>query len=90
MATTTHCEPKRRAHTEMSSGSCMAAELSETLSAPADRSLRTSFSLRMPPPMVKGMKSSSAQWRASSTMVSRFSCEAVMSRKTTSSAPSAS
>ena len=45
---------------------------------------------RMPPPMVKGTKTLSAVRRASSTIVSRFSCVAVMSRKTSSSAPSRS
>jgi hypothetical protein len=42
----------------------------------------------MPPPIVNGMKTSSAQRRASAATVSRRSCEAVMSRKTSSSAPS--
>src|SRR4051812_11311431 len=44
----------------------------------------------MPPPIVKGMKTSCAVRRARSTIVSRCSCEAVMSRKTSSSPPSAS
>ena len=35
----------------------------------------------MPPPIVNGMKTLSAVRRASSTIVSRCSCEAVMSRK---------
>ncbi len=46
--------------------------------------------VRTPPPMVSGMKTCSAVRWASSTMVSRASWEAVMSRKTSSSAPSRS
>src|SRR3954451_24636534 len=44
----------------------------------------------MPPPVGKGMNTSLAVRRARSTIVSRRSCDAVMSRNTISSPPSAS
>ena len=90
MARTTHCAPKRSASSSMSSGRATAAELTLTLSAPASSTAWASATERMPPPIVKGTKTLSAVRRASSTIVSRFSCVAVMSRKTSSSAPSAS
>ena len=61
-----------------------------TLSAPASSTPWASSTERIPPPIVNGMKHSSATRRASSTTVSRLSLVAVMSRKTSSSAPSAS
>ena len=45
---------------------------------------------RTPPPIVNGTNTSSAARRASSTTVARLSDVAVMSRKTSSSAPWAS
>ena len=89
MAITTHWAPKWSASSLSSSGRASAAELTETLSAPASSTAWASATERMPPPIVKGMKTLSAVRRASSTIVSR-SWEAVMSRKTSSSAPSAS
>ena len=68
------------------SGRASAEELTETLSAPASRTAWASATDRMPPPIVNGMKTLSAVRRASATIVSRRSCEAVMSRKTSSSA----
>ena len=62
--------------------------MTETLSAPASSTACASATLRIPPPIVNGMKTSSAVRRASSTIVSRSSDVAVMSRKTSSSAPS--
>ena len=67
-----------------------AAEFTLTLSAPASSTAWASRTERIPPPIVNGMNTLSAVRRASSTIVSRSSCEAVMSRKTSSSAPSAS
>ena len=90
MATTMHWAPKRCEPREISPGSRTAAELSETLSAPAASTSRMSSSERSPPPMVKGMNTSSAVRRASSTIVPRPSWLAVMSRNTSSSAPSRS
>ena len=46
--------------------------------------------LRTPPPTVSGMKTCSAVRRTTSYVVSRLPLLAVMSRKTSSSAPSAS
>ena len=65
MATTMHCAPKRSAQRRTSSGSCTAAVFMVTLSAPAVRIMRTSSTLPSPPPMVNGMKTSSAQRAAS-------------------------
>ena len=90
MATTMHWAPNSVAMADTRSGSSTAAVITETLSAPARRSRRASPTSRTPPPMVNGMNTSSAVRRASSTIVSRLSDEAVMSRKTISSAPSAS
>src|SRR5712692_4577509 len=61
-----------------------------TLSAPAWSSLRTSSTLRTPPPTASGMKHPSAVRITMSNSGSRFSLVAVMSRKTSSSAPWAS
>ena len=90
MATTTHWEPKTTASSEIRSGRPSAEELTATLSAPASSTAWASATERIPPPIVNGMKTLSAVRRASSMIVSRLSAEAVMSRKTSSSAPSAS
>ena len=88
MASTAHWAPKVSASSVSSSGRATAAEFTDTLSAPASSTAWASSVLRTPPPIVNGMNTSSAQRRASSATVSRFSCDAVMSRKTISSAPS--
>ena len=49
-----------------------------------------SSTVRMPPPTVNGMKTFEAQSRATLTIVPRLSLEAVISRKTSSSARSSS
>jgi hypothetical protein len=87
---TTHCDPNRSAASPSSSGRATAAVLSETLSAPARSSRSTSATLRTPPPTVSGMNTCSAVRRTTSYMVSRPPLDAVMSRKVSSSAPSAS
>ena len=58
-----------------------------TLSAPARSMSRMSSTVRMPPPTVRGMKQRSAVRLTTSTMVRAAVEEAVMSRKTSSSAP---
>ena len=55
MAITMHWLPKRSAASRMIRGLSRAAVFSETLSAPARSSMRTSSTLRMPPPTVSGM-----------------------------------
>ena len=90
MATTTHWAPNSSAISEMTSGRSTAAVLTPTLSAPARSMRRASSTERMPPPTVNGMNTSSAVWRTISMVVSRASDDAVMSRNTSSSAPSAS
>ena len=71
----------------MKSGSFTAEELMETLSAPALSRLRKSSILRTPPPTVRGMNTCSAVACTISRMMLRASWLAVMSRKTSSSAP---
>ncbi len=88
--TTMHWLPNRRAASWTNSGSFTAAELIETLSHPASSSWRMSSSVRMPPPTVSGMNTCSAVRRTTSSMMSRPSWLAVMSRNTSSSAPSSS
>src|SRR5438105_9610800 len=83
-----HCEPNARAPSVISSGRCTAAVWIETLSAPARSSLRISSTSRIPPPTVRGMKTSCAVRSTSSTSVARPSGVASMSRKVSSSAPS--
>ena len=90
MASTTHWSPKRVASSSTSPGRATAAELTDTLSAPASSTACASATSRIPPPRVNGMNTSSAARRASSTTVPRLSEVAVMSRKTSSSAPSRS
>ena len=90
MFTTMHWLPNRRAAWRTNSGLRQAAELIETLSHPAFSSARMSSSVRIPPPTVSGMKITSAVRRTTSSMMSRPSWLAVMSRKTSSSAPSCS
>ena len=90
MATTTHWAPNSSDNSLTTCGRETAAVFTETLSAPARSSRRASSTVRTPPPTVKGMKTCSAVRVATSTIVSRADEDAVMSRNTTSSAPSAS
>src|SRR5512134_1228277 len=90
IATTVHWLPNRSAACRTNSGSATAAVLIDTLSPPADRSFRMSSSVRTPPPTVRGMNACSAVRRTTSMRMSLRSCEAVMSRKTSSSASSSS
>jgi hypothetical protein len=85
-----HCDPNCSAASDSSSGRATAAVLSETLSAPARSSWSTSPTPRTPPPTVSGMNTCSAVRWTTSYMVSRPPLDAVMSRKVSSSAPSAS
>ena len=88
--TTMHWLPNLSAASRTKSGSFTAAELIETLSQPELISVRISSSVRIPPPTVSGMKQTSDVRLTTSRMMSRSSWLAVMSRKTSSSAPSAS
>ena len=90
IATTMHWSPYFSAASRTNSGRATAAELIETLSAPASSRRRMSSTWRTPPPTVSGMKHCSAVRATTSRMVSRFSWLAVMSRKVSSSAPAAS
>src|SRR5262245_17351249 len=88
--TTTACEPNLAAAAVSTAGLAIAAVFNETLSAPARSSLSTSSGPRTPPPTVSGMNTWSAVRVTTSHIVSRSSLDAVMSRNTSSSAPSAS
>src|SRR5580658_5495456 len=88
MASTTACAPNSWLSSLISSGLRTAAVLTETLSAPASRMRRASLTERMPPPTASGMKTLRAVRATTSTIVSRASLDAVISRKTNSSAPS--
>ena len=90
MASTMHWLPKEREVSLISDGWARAAVFSDTLSAPASSMRRTSAAARMPPPTVSGINTWRATARTTSTMVSRCSWEAVMSRNVSSSAPWAS
>ncbi len=90
MLTTTHWLPNRSAARVMSPGSRTAAVFTLTLSAPARSAASTSSTLPIPPPTVRGTKRTSAVRRTVSRRVRRPSTEADTSRKTISSAPSAS
>ena len=90
IATTMHWDPKKSAHRATREGSPTAAVFRDTLSAPASSIRRTSSTLRIPPPTVRGMNTCSDTSSTTCTMMSRASELAVMSRKTSSSAPSRS
>ena len=60
IASTTHCAPNTPASSSISSGRCSAAELTDTLSAPASSTAWASATERMPPPIVNGTNTSSA------------------------------
>ena len=82
--------PNWRVISSITAGRRMAPVLMATLSAPARSSPSTSPTEPTPPPTVRGMKTVSAVRRTTSSVVSRPSAEAEMSRKVSSSAPSAS
>src|SRR5574341_652027 len=90
IATTTHCDPNFSAAAVISGGFSTAAVFTATLSAPASRIARKSSSVRTPPPTANGMNTWSATRRTTSSKISRRSNDAVISRKTSSSAPAAS
>ncbi len=85
-----HWSPNFSAASRTNSGRLTAAELIDTLSAPASSRRRMFSLLRTPPPTVSGMKQRSAVRATTSKIVSRFSWLAVMSRNVSSSAPAAS
>ena len=82
-----HCAPNRSDPALMRSGFSTAAVFRETLSAPDFSIRRMSSAVRMPPPTVSGMNTWSAVFAITSTTLARASLLAVMSRKTSSSAP---
>src|SRR3989344_2544356 len=88
IATTMHWLPNLFEAALISSGFFTAAVLIETLSAPAFSIVSMSSRLLIPPPTVKGIKTFFATFLTISTTVFLFSWEAVMSRNTSSSAPS--
>jgi hypothetical protein len=87
MATTMHWFPTLAEASATRSGLLTAAVFMLTLSAPALSSRRTSATVRTPPPTVSGMKTCDAHASTMCRMMSRWSDDAVISRKVTSSAP---
>jgi hypothetical protein len=61
-----HCDPNFSAAWRTNAGSFTAAVLIDTLSAPANSSLRMSSVLRTPPPTVSGMKQADAVFATTS------------------------
>jgi hypothetical protein len=61
-----------------------------TLSAPTDNKFLISSNFLTPPPTVKGIKTSSATRSTTLNILLRPSCDAVISKKVISSAPSSS
>ena len=90
IATTIHWLPKISAPSDISSGFASAAELTDILSAPSRSIFLMSSTVLIPPPTVNGIKTRLATARTRSTTVLRLSLEAVMSKKTSSSAPALS
>src|SRR5690606_23204621 len=90
MERTMHWLPNCSAPCRIKSGFFTAAVLMEILSAPALRSVRICSTEETPPPTVSGTNTFSAVRRTTSTMVARPSAEAVISKRTSSSAPSRS
>ena len=90
IATTTHWLPNLSAASLISRGVFMALEFIEILSAPSLRSALKSSTVLMPPPTVNGINTFSATFLTISTTVFLLSLDAVISRKTTSSAPALS
>ena len=86
IATTTACDPSSSASSVTSSGRASAAELTETLSAPA-RAAPRRRPRRTPPPTVNGIETASATRPTRSSSSARSSSVALTSRKTSSSAP---
>ena len=90
IATTRFALPIFTAASPTRSGFSTAAVMIETLSAPAFRRSRTSWSERTPPPTVSGMNTLSAVRETTSSRMRRPSWLALMSRKVISSASCAS
>ena len=86
-AKTTHWQPNAPATSAINSGRSTAAVFRLTLSAPARKSSLAFSTDLTPPPTVRGKKTSSAVFLTASSKVPRASAEAVMSKKTNSSAP---
>ena len=89
IATITACAPKLAPISPISSGRAIAAELIETLSAPASKTAAASSADRIPPPTVNGTNKFAAVRFTVSSSVPRPSCVAVISSNTISSAPAA-
>jgi hypothetical protein len=87
MATVIFSLPNSSAASRTRSGLRTAAVFIETLDTPMARSSSIPWQLLMPPPTVSGTLMRSTVRRTASSMVFRFSMVAVMSRKTSSSAP---
>ena len=90
IATTTHWLPNLSAASVISSGVLTAEELIDILSAPSLRISRKSWTVLIPPPTVNGINTFLAVSRTTSSSMLLASELAVISRKTSSSAPALS
>ena len=88
IAVTMHWAPNMSEDSLINSGFLTADVLTETLSAPALRIWRIASMELIPPPTVRGIKTSSAVLSITLIIVSLPWAEAVISKKTSSSAPS--
>ena len=82
------CDPNLLEDSETKLGFKIADVLTPTLSAPLSKIFRASSTDFTPPPTVNGILITDATLRTNSLIVSRCSSEAVISRNTSSSAPS--
>ena len=87
IATTTHCLPKFSAHSVIILGFITAAELIDTLSAPAFSAFLISSTDDIPPPTQRGTVNLSAVSVTMLSIVFLPSTDAEMSKNVTSSAP---
>ena len=90
IATTTHWLPNLSAASEIRYGLSIAAEFTDTLSAPSLNIALKSSTVLMPPPTVNGINMFSATRLTISTTIFLWSEDAVISRNTSSSAPALS
>ena len=88
IATTTHCLPNNVINSVTRVGVLIALVLTPTLSAPLSKIFLASSMDLTPPPTVNGILITDATFLTNSLIVSRCSFEAVISRNTSSSAPS--
>ena len=88
IATTIHCRPNNSINSVITLGFFIAPVLIPTLSAPLSKIFLASSNDLTPPPTVNGISITDATFLTKSLIVFRCSSDAVISKKTNSSAPS--